>query len=48
MTLFGASQHSNENDDEQDASLNIGIGWFFVLNDDTPDHTFKWSIEYEF
>lgn len=30
------------------ASLNIGLGWFFGLNANTPDHTLKWSIEYAF
>ena len=45
--LFNATQRTDEND-QQGASLNIGIGWFFGLNDDTPDHTLKWSIEYEF
>lgn len=33
---------------EAGATLNIGIGWFFGLNDATPDHTLKWSVEYEF
>lgn len=39
-----------DNDDggEEGASLNVGIGWFFGLNDNTPDHTLKWSVEYEF
>ena len=35
-------------DEEQESSLSIGIGWFFGLNDNTPEHTLKWSIEYEF
>lgn len=30
------------------ATLNIGVGWFFGLNENTPDHTLKWSVEYEF
>lgn len=46
--LFGATQRSEGVDNQQDASLNIGIGWFLGLNNDTPDHTLKWSIEYEF
>lgn len=31
-----------------ESSLNIGIGWFFGVNDNTPDHTLKWSLEYDF
>ncbi len=41
----------NEGDDNgapEGATLNIGIGWFFGLNKNTPDHTLKWSVEYEF
>ncbi|MCH9764450.1 MAG: hypothetical protein K0U34_00440, partial [Alphaproteobacteria bacterium] len=30
------------------ATLNVGVGWFFGLNENTPDHTLKWSVEYEF
>ncbi len=44
--LLGTSQDSDDNDHQ--SSLNIGIGWFFGLNNNTPDHTFKWSLEYEF
>ena len=41
----------NDGDDGSEtegATLNIGIGWFFGLNKNTPDHTLKWSLEYEF
>lgn len=37
-----------KNEKPQGASLNIGVGWFFGLNKNTPDHTLKWSVEYEF
>jgi len=39
---------SDENSAAEGASLNIGVGWFFGLNENTPDHTLKWSVEYEF
>lgn len=32
----------------EESELNLGFGWFFGLNDNTPDHTIKWSVEYEF
>jgi hypothetical protein len=35
-------------DDAEGGVLNIGIGWFFGLNGNTPDHTLKWSLEYAF
>lgn len=34
--------------EQSGATLNVGIGWFFGLNENTPDHTLKWSLEYEF
>jgi len=34
------------NNDAQE--LNLGVGLFFGLNNDTPDTTLKWSLEYEF
>lgn len=33
-------------DDAQELSLGVGV--FFGLNNDTPDTTLKWSLEYEF
>ncbi len=30
------------------SALRIGLGWFVGLTDDTPDHTLKWSLEYDF
>ncbi len=44
--LFGSGRHLDP--EQEAASLNIGLGWFFGLNGDTPEHTLKWSIEYDF
>ncbi len=41
-------QDGDDDHAAEGATLNIGIGWFFGLNNNTPDHTLKWSIEYEF
>lgn len=38
----------DEGSKQEGATLNVGVGWFFGLNENTPDHTLKWSIEYEF
>lgn len=43
-----AEQGNDGDSDGQGATLNVGLGWFVGLNDNTPDHTLKWSIEYEF
>lgn len=50
-TLGLPALETNSDDGEgapEGATLNVGIGWFFGLNDNTPDHTLKWSLEYEF
>lgn len=45
---------SLSNDDDKDdkdddgASVRLGVGLLFGLNDNTPDHTLKWSVEVEF
>jgi len=44
--LYGINQGTHG--DDQHSELSIGIGWFFGMNNNTPDYTFKWSIEYEF
>ena len=34
--------------DEDAQHLSLGVGLFFGINDDTPDYTLKWSVEFEF
>ena len=33
---------------EDQQVLSNGVGLFFGMNDNTPDYTFKWSVEFEF
>ncbi|MEQ1714479.1 MAG: hypothetical protein ABL907_00610 [Hyphomicrobium sp.] len=35
-------------DDDDGASVRVGVGLLFGLNDNTPDHSLKWSVEVEF
>lgn len=39
---------SDDIDDDEGASVRIGVGLLFGLNDNTPDHSLKWSVEVEF
>jgi hypothetical protein len=40
-------QHIFAGGDDQQV-LSIGLGLFFGVNENTPDYTFKWSVEFEF
>lgn len=39
---------NGKDDDVEGTSVRLGVGWLFGLNENTPDHTLKWSIEVEF
>lgn len=39
---------SEDDDDETGMETTVGVGLLFGLNENTPDHTLKWSIEVEF
>ncbi len=43
-----ASLSENGDGDEDGASVRIGVGVLFGLNDNTADHALKWSVEVEF
>lgn len=38
----------DDSDDDGGASVRVGVGLLFGLNDNTPDHSLKWSVEVEF
>ncbi len=38
----------DDGDDDDGASVRVGVGLLFGLNDNTPDHSLKWSVEVEF
>lgn len=35
-------------DDDGEVVVSLGVGMLFGLNENTPDHTLKWSVEVEF
>jgi hypothetical protein len=46
--LSGHTAALSDDKDDETASLLVGLGLLFGLNDDTPDTTLKWTVEVEF
>lgn len=39
---------ADDGDNDEGTSVRVGVGWLFGLNENTPDHALKWSIEIDF
>ncbi len=43
-----AALDDDDTDGDEGTSVRLGLGWLFGLNQNTADHTLKWSLEVEF
>lgn len=46
--IVGGNPYNTQHDGESEVEVSIGAGMLFGLNENTPDHTLKWSIEVEY
>ncbi len=43
-----SSELSDDDNNGRETEMTLGVGLFFGLNGNTPDHTLKWSVEIEY